>query len=285
MTTRGTRPRPGLVSLVGAGPGDPELITVRGLRCLQQAEVVVYDRLLDPRLLHEAPTAAERIFAGKASGNAALSQSGIEDVLIARARAGKRVVRLKGGDPFVFGRGGEEVEALVGAGIPYEVVPGVSSAIAAPAAAGIPVTHRELSSMLTIVTGHEDPAKADTPASRPHSGSQASSQAAASRSQAAVDWDWVARSSGTLVVMMGLERLESITARLIAGGRSSETPAAVVSGGTWPQQRTVYAPLGLLAGAAREAGLQSPALIVVGDVVRFVDMVARAGVDAWAEAG
>jgi uroporphyrin-III C-methyltransferase len=263
VTGRSRKSLPGLVSLVGAGPGDPELITVRGLRCLQQAEVVVHDRLLDPWLLQEAPATAERIFAGKASGKAALSQDGIETVMIARARAGKRVVRLKGGDPFVFGRGGEEVEALAAAGIPYEVVPGVSSAIAAPMAAGIPVTHRELSSMLTVVTGHEDPTKGDT----------------------AVDWDWVACGRGTLVVLMGLERLESIATRLIAGGRDAAVPAAVIFAGTWPQQRTVVAPLGLLADAARDAGLQSPALIVVGDVVRFVDIVARAGVDVWAEAG
>jgi uroporphyrin-III C-methyltransferase len=236
---------------------------VRGLRCLQQAEVVVHDRLLDPRLLLEAPGTAERVFAGKASGRASLSQNAIEDLMIARARAGKRVVRLKGGDPFVFGRGGEEVEALAAAGIPYEVVPGVSSMIAAPAAAGIPVTHRELSSMLTVVTGHEDPEKGET----------------------AVDWEWIARGSGTLVVLMGLERLESIAARLIAGGRVAGTPAAVVSAGTWPQQRTVIAPLGLLAPAAAAAGLQSPALIVVGDVVRFVEMVARAGADLLADAG
>jgi uroporphyrin-III C-methyltransferase len=252
-----------MVSLVGAGPGDPELITVRGLRCLQHAEVVVYDRLLDPRLLHEASESAERIFVGKASGRVALSQRGIEEIMIARARAGKRVVRLKGGDPFVFGRGGEEIEALAGAGIPYEVVPGISSAIAAPSAAGIPVTHRELSSMFTVITGHEDPEKGET----------------------SVDWDWVARGSGTLVVLMGLERLESIAARLIAGGRSADTPAAVISAGTWPQQRTVVAPLGMLAAVAGEAGLQSPALIVVGDVVRFAEMIASAGADVWTEAG
>lgn len=253
----------GSVSLVGAGPGDPELITVRGLRCLQQADVVVYDRLLDPRLLQEAPAQAERIFVGKASGMAALSQRGIEAVLIARARSGKRVVRLKGGDPYVFGRGGEEVESLVAAGIPCEVVPGISSAIAAPAAAGIPVTHRELASMVTIVTGHEDPEKGET----------------------AVDWEWLAGGSGTLVILMGLERLGSIASRLIAGGRVRETPAAVISAGTWPQQRTVVAPLGAIALQAADAGLQSPALIVVGDVVRFAEMLAGTGIEALAEAG
>jgi uroporphyrin-III C-methyltransferase len=149
----------GMVSIVGAGPGDPELITLRGLARIRAAEVLVHDRLVAPELIAEAPADAEVMFAGKARGIAALDQRAIEALLIDRARAGKRVVRLKGGDPYLFGRGGEEVVALVAAGIPVEVVPGLTSAIAAPASAGIPVTHRELSSSLTIVTGHEDPAK------------------------------------------------------------------------------------------------------------------------------
>ncbi len=242
----------GSVSIVGAGPGDPELITVRGLARIRAAEVLVYDRLVDPALLAEAPVRAERIFAGKARGFAALEQGEIEAVLIARARAGKRVVRLKGGDPYVFGRGGEEVAALVAAGVPVEVVPGLTSAISAPASAGIPVTHRELSSSLTIVTGHEDPAKA-TPA---------------------VDWRWLAASQGTLVVLMGLNQLPAITARLIAGGRGADTPAAVIASGTLPGQRVVTAPLGELARAASEAQIVAPALVVIGDVVRFRDLLA-----------
>lgn len=241
----------GTVSLVGAGPGDPELITLRGLRRLRSADVVVYDRLIDPRLLEEVPARAERIFVGKARGLAALDQRAIEAIMVERARAGKRVVRLKGGDPFVFGRGGEEIEALVAAGVACEVVPGITSAVAVPAGAGIPVTHRELSSALTVVTGHEDPAKSST----------------------SVDWDWLARGSGTLVVLMGLERLESICNRLIAGGRSPRTPAAVISAGTMPQQRTVVAPLADLAGTVEAADLPSPAIIVVGDVVRFIDRI------------
>ena len=204
----------GRVSIVGAGPGDPELITVRGLARIRTADMVVYDRLVDPWLLGEAPADAALIFAGKARGYAALDQRAIEDLLIEGARAGKHVVRLKGGDPFVFGRGGEEVAALVAAGIPVEVVPGVTAATAVPASAGIPVTHRELSSSLTVVTGHEDPAKGET----------------------AVDWDWLAASKGTVVILMGLSQLAGICQRLLAGGRDPRTPAAVIASGCCPEQ-------------------------------------------------
>jgi uroporphyrin-III C-methyltransferase len=237
----------GLVSLVGAGPGDPELITVRGLARLRAADVVVYDRLVDPRLVAEAPPAAERVFVGTAAGFAALAQDEIETLMIARARAGRRVVRLKGGDPFVFGRGGEEVEALVAAGVPVEVVPGLTSAIAAPASAGIPVTHRALASSVTIVTGHDAPDKTGNP----------------------IDWDWLAASNGTLVILMGLGRLPAICARLVAGGRSADTPAAVIAAGTWADQRVVEAPLGALPEAVAAAQIVAPALVVVGDVVGF----------------
>lgn len=261
----------GIVSLVGAGPGDPELITVRGLRRLREAEVVVYDRLIHPGLLDEAPDAAERIFVGKARGLAVLDQRGIEAVLIDRAQAGKRVVRLKGGDPFVFGRGGEEVEALAAAGIPYEVVPGLTSATAVPASAGIPVTHRDLASMVTIVTGHE------ATGARPI-GSQSEG------SSPPIDWDWLGQGAGTLVVLMGLERLEAICRRLIEAGRPEMTPAAVVAAGTWPHQRSVTAPLADLPEAVRDAGLRSPAIIVVGEVARFPEMVAEPGLSVLAEA-
>jgi uroporphyrin-III C-methyltransferase len=247
----------GSVSIVGAGPGDPELITVRGLARIRAAEVLVYDRLVDPGLLAEAPPTAELIFAGKARGYAALDQSQIEAVLIDRASAGKRVVRLKGGDPYVFGRGGEEVAALVAAGIPVEIVPGISSAISVPASAGIPVTHRELSSELTIVTGHEDPKKPES----------------------ALDWGWLASTKGTLVILMGLHQLPSISERLIAGGKSPETPVAVIASGTRPDQRTITAPLGDIAAAASAAQLVAPALIVVGDVVRFRDLLAPSAVN------
>lgn len=242
----------GRVSIVGAGPGDPELITVRGLARVRAADVLVYDRLVAPELIAEAPAGAERVFVGKARGFAALDQRGIEAILIARARDGRHVVRLKGGDPYVFGRGGEEVAALVAAGIPVEIVPGVSSALAAPASAGIPVTHRELASSLTIVTGHEDPAKAEV----------------------AVDWEWVAASRGTVVVLMGLSQLPRIRDRLLAGGRAPQTPAAVIASGTTPEQRVVTAPLAELPEAVVAAHLAAPALVVIGDVVRFRELLA-----------
>jgi uroporphyrin-III C-methyltransferase len=247
----------GRVSIVGAGPGDPELITVRALARIRNAQVLVYDRLVDPALVAEAPSTAERVFAGKARGFAALEQHEIEALLIARAYAGKHVVRLKGGDPYVFGRGGEEVASLVAAGIPVEVVPGVSAAMAVPASAGIPVTHRQLASSLTIVTGHEDPAKPES----------------------AVDWDWLAASQGTLVILMGLSQLARIRDRLIAGGLTPETPAAAIAGGTRPDQRVVTAALGDLPEAVAAAQLLAPALIVVGDVVGCRDLLAQSALN------
>jgi uroporphyrin-III C-methyltransferase len=243
----------GTVALVGAGPGDPELITVRGLARIRSAEVIVYDRLVHPALVAEAPLNAERLFVGKSPGKSVLDQRAIEAVLIDRAHRGFHVVRLKGGDPFVFGRGGEEMAALIEVGIPVEVVPGVTSAIAAPAAAGIPVTHRELASSVTFVTAHEDPAKL-TPS---------------------VDWHWLAQASGTLVILMGLRQIDAICTRLIDKGRASGTPAAVISAGTLPEQRIVCADLAHLAAEVRQAGLRSPALIVVGEVVRFADWFAE----------
>jgi uroporphyrin-III C-methyltransferase len=234
----------GRVALVGAGPGDPELITVRGLRRLQAADVVVYDRLVHPQLLDEAPNWAERVFVGKVPGGGH-DQRAIEALLLARARAGLQVVRLKGGDPFVFGRGGEELAALVAAGVEVEIVPGVSSAFAAPALAGIPVTQRGLASAVTVVTAHEDPTKL----------------------AASVDWDWLAASCGTLVILMGLGRLAAICERLLDAGLPSSTPAAVISNGSLPSQRQVVAPLCEMATAAASAGLASPALIVIGEVV------------------
>jgi uroporphyrin-III C-methyltransferase len=242
----------GRVSIVGAGPGDPELITVRGLARIRTADVLVYDRLVDPALVAEAPAMAERVFAGKARGFAALGQREIEALLVARAVSGKHVVRLKGGDPYVFGRGGEEVAALVAAGIPVEVIPGLTAATAAPASAGIPGTHRELSSSLTIVTGHEDPTKPE----------------------AAVDWDWLGASRGTLVILMGLSRLGAICERLVSGGRAAETPAAAIASGTLQEQQVVTATLVELPRAVATAGLVAPALVVVGDVVRFRALLA-----------
>ena len=239
--------RVGTVALVGAGPGDPGLMTVRGLELLRQAHVVVYDRLVDPRLLDEAPR-ARRIFAGKASGNHALPQERINALLIMHARRGRRVVRLKGGDPFVFGRGGEEAEALAHARIPFEVVPGVSSAVAVPAYAGIPLTHRGVASSFAVVTGHES-----------------------SGGESSVDWARLARASDTLVVLMGVESLPRITRALIAHGRPAATPVALVRWGTTSAQETVTGTIGDIAARAARARLEPPVVIVIGDVVALRD--------------
>jgi uroporphyrinogen III methyltransferase/synthase len=230
----------GTVWLVGAGPGDPGLLTLRGAEVLATADVVVHDRLANAALLDLAPPGAERISVGKAPGRVELDQDGINALLVEHARAGRRVVRLKGGDPFVFGRGGEEAEALDAAGIPYEVVPGITSAIAAPAYAGIPVTHRGRSTHVTIVTGHEDPAKG----------------------HADVDWDALARAGGTLVILMGATRIEEIAAALVAGGRAPETPVAAIRNGTRADQQTVRATLATIG----DADVRAPSAIVVGDV-------------------
>lgn len=236
--------RAGTVHLVGAGPGDPGLLTLRGARLLETCTLVAYDRLVAPELLDlVAPDAVLREV-GKRPKNG-WSQDAIEDLLIDAARDGHAVVRLKGGDPFVLGRGGEEAAACVAAGIPFEVVPGITAAVSAPAAAGIPVTHRGLSPAFAVVTGHEDPAKP---------GQQ-------------VDWGALAAFPGTLVVLMGMGTLATTSTQLIAHGRSATTPAAIVQWGTTDRQRVVEAPLGELANAAARAGIGSPATIVIGDVV------------------
>lgn len=228
------------VYLVGAGPGDPGLITVRGRDLLGRADVVVFDRLVSPALVDVAPASAVRVDVGKAPGRASVAQEEINRLLVEHGHRGAMVVRLKGGDPFVFGRGGEEAEALHAAGIPFEVVPGVTSAVAAPAYAGIPVTHRGLSTHVTVVTGHEDPAKGDPD----------------------VDWETLARAGGTLVILMGAGQLAGIARRLIAGGRKPNTPVAAVTWGTTPRQRTVRATLDTIA----DVGVEAPAAVVVGDV-------------------
>jgi uroporphyrinogen III methyltransferase/synthase len=228
------------VYLVGAGPGDPGLLTRRGEELLRRADVVVYDRLASPALLALAPVGAELVDVGKAPGRVAMGQSDINDLLVDRGRAGLEVVRLKGGDPFVFGRGGEEAESCLAAGVPFEVVPGITSAIAAAAYAGIPVTHRTLSTSVTIVTGHEDPAKGSTD----------------------TDWEALAHAGGTLVVLMGAGRLPEIAKSLIAGGRDPETPVAAVRWGTRPEQRTIRGTLATIA----DAGVESPSAIVIGAV-------------------
>ncbi|HYK85697.1 MAG TPA: uroporphyrinogen-III C-methyltransferase [Ktedonobacteraceae bacterium] len=237
---------PGKVFLVGAGPGDPELITLKALRCLRQADVVIYDRLICPDLLDEASSHAELLFAGKASGHHSIQQEEINALLIHHARQGRRVVRLKGGDPFVFGRGGEEALALAEAGIPFEIVPGISSAIAVPAYAGIPVTHRDFASSVTIVTGHEQ-----------HG----------SPSHTGINWQALAALGGTLVILMGVESLPHITYQLLNGGLSADTPAAVIQQGTVSQQRVVTATLATVAERATNAHIKSPAVFVIGEVV------------------
>jgi uroporphyrin-III C-methyltransferase len=220
-------------------------MTVRGLELLRRADVVVYDRLVNPKLLDEAPPGARRVFVGKACGAHVLPQHEINALLIAEARRGHRVVRLKGGDAFVFGRGGEEALALVEAGLACEVVPGVTSAIAVPAAAGIPLTHRGVASSFAVVTGHQD----------------------ASGSAPAIDWSRLAGAADTLVVLMGLANLRAITRELIAHGRDPRTPAALIERGTTEAQRTVTAELATLADAAAAARVESPAVAVIGDVV------------------
>jgi uroporphyrinogen III methyltransferase/synthase len=227
------------VYLVGAGPGDPGLITVRGAEVMAAADVVVYDRLSVASLLDLAPEDAERISVGKAPGRATMPQSEIDALLVERGLRGQQVVRLKGGDPFVFARGGEEARALQAAGVPFEVVPGISSAIAVPAYAGIPVTMRHSSTSFTVITGHEDPDKGG-----------------------GIDWEAVARLGGTIVILMGVGRLAEIAGRLIAGGLAPDTPAAAVRWGTRPAQHTVRAELATLASHPLEA----PSTIVIGPV-------------------
>lgn len=236
---------PGVVSLVGAGPGDPELITVRGAEILRAADVIVYDRLVSPRLLDLAPPHAERVYAGKEPGRSALPQDEINRLLVDRARDGRSVVRLKGGDPFVFGRGGEEALACGRAGVPLEVVPGVTSAIAAPASAGIPLTHRGLASSFAVVTATA--AHGDT-----------------------ADLRRVATAVDTLVVVMSAGRLDETCAELIVGGRPPDEPAAIVQWATTPDQRTVVATLVTLPDLAHAAAIGPPATVVVGPVVALV---------------
>jgi len=233
------------VYLVGAGPGDPGLLTVKGQKCIQTADVIIYDYLASPALLKHAPPDAEMIYVGKKGGDHTLSQDGINALIVEKAKAGFTVCRLKGGDPFIFGRGGEEAEVLVAQAIPFEVVPGVTSAVAAAAYAGIPLTHRKLTATLAFVTGHEDPHK----------------------DESSIDWESLARGIGTLVFFMGVKNLPDITRKLIANGKSPDTPAALIRWGTTPGQQTVTGTLDNITERVEKAGLKAPAIIVVGDVV------------------
>ena len=245
----------GHVWLVGGGPGDPGLVTEAGLAALRRAEVVLYDRLAPAELLEHCPSDALLIDAGKAAGDQAMTQDEINDTMIEHARAGRRVVRLKGGDPYVFGRGGEEAEALVDAGVAFTTVPGVTSAIGGLAAAGIPVTHRGVASSFAVVTGHEDPTKPEQ----------------------AVRWERLATAVDTLVVLMGVGRLRAIVDQLISGGRDPATASALVQDATTAGQRVVDAPLDGIVEAARAADIEAPALFVVGDVVKLRERLERGG--------
>ena len=241
-------PARGRVFLVGAGPGDSELITLKGLNALRIADVVIYDRLVNPDLLDEAPLQAIRIFVGKESGRQGVKQEDINALLVNYAQQGYTVVRLKGGDPFVFGRGGEEALALANADIPFEIVPGVSSAIAVPAYAGIPVTHRGMASSVMIVTGHEED----------------------SSEHSKVNWEAAAlsvASGGTLVVLMGVKALPRIAKLLVRYALAPNTPAAVIQQGTTQDQRVIVNTLDKIADSAKAAKIKSPAITIVGSVV------------------
>jgi uroporphyrin-III C-methyltransferase len=242
----------GLVSLVGGGPGDPGLVTVRGRRALAEADVVVVDKLAPRELLGELDGDVLVVDAGKAPHAHNLSQEQINATIVEHALAGRRVVRLKGGDPYLFGRGGEEALACVAAGIPFEVVPGVTSAVAVPALAGIPVTHRGITQDVAIVSAHLDPS---------HPG-------------ATVDWEALAHGPGTLVLLMAVTHLERVAEELVKRGRAADTPVAVISDGTTPRQRVLVSTLADVAADAAAQRVRPPAVVVVGDVVRLRDLLA-----------
>ncbi|MBU1205784.1 MAG: uroporphyrinogen-III C-methyltransferase [Proteobacteria bacterium] len=237
----------GKVYLIGAGPGDPGLITIKGLSCLRKADVVVYDYLANEEFLSSVPPGVERIYVGKKGGDHTLSQEEINSLIAEKARKGKIVARLKGGDPFIFGRGGEEAQELAREGIPFEVVPGVTSAIAVPAYAGIPLTHRDFTSTVAFITGHEDPTKEES----------------------RISWDKIATGAGTLVFLMGVGNLPLIAAELMKNGRDPETPVALIRWGTLPGQETVTGKLSTIGKIAQSEGIKPPVIILVGEVVKL----------------
>jgi len=246
----------GRVALVGAGPGEPELLTLKAHRLISEADAVVYDYLVAPEILALAPASAEKIFVGKKGGGFCCPQRDIEAILVRLAGEGKNVVRLKGGDPFIFGRGGEEAEALVTAGIAFEIVPGVTSALAAAAYAGIPLTHRAHASGVIFLTGHEDPAKPD----------------------ASIRWEDYARLGATLCLYMGMKNLETITRRLQAGGLIGSTPVAVIQSATTGEHRQLLSTLARVALESEHAGFGAPAIVVIGEVAALAEKL------AWFEA-
>jgi uroporphyrinogen III methyltransferase/synthase len=235
----------GRVCLVGAGPGDPGLITVRGAQCLGEADLVLYDYLVNPELLRHVPASAELVCLGHAHGGRAMPQEDVNQRMIAAAKQGKRVVRLKSGDPHLFGRGAEEVEALVAADLPYEVVPGVTAAFAAASHAGIPITHRDLASAVALITGHQ---RGDKPSEE-------------------LDYGALAQFPGTLVFYMGMTTSRHWSAALLGGGRSPDTPVAIVRRASWPDQQSIVCTLGTVADVIDEQKIRPPAVIIVGEVV------------------
>jgi uroporphyrin-III C-methyltransferase len=241
----------GKVFLVGAGPGDPGLITVKGLKCLKEAEAIIYDRLIDQEILKEASPEAEKIYVGKEASFHTLDQEAINRLLLETAHKGKKVVRLKGGDPFVLGRGGEEAEILAKNGIPFEIIPGVSSAYSVPAYAGIPVTYRGIASSFAVVTGHRAPGK-DHPE---------------------ILWNKISAGADTLVILMGLKNLPKVVEELIKNGKNPSTPVAVITSGTTSRQKCVTGNLQDIAERVKTEGLEPPATIVIGEVVRLRDQL------------
>lgn len=236
----------GKVYLVGAGPGDPKLLTVKAVELLKEADVVIYDRLVGESILNLAPEKAEKIYVGKRTGKHEVPQDKITGLIIEKAQMGGKIVRLKGGDPFIFGRGGEEAEALVEKGIQFEVVPGVSSAVVAPAYAGIPLTHRDYASSVAIITGHR-----------------------AGDAERVIDWAKIADAVDTMVILMGVESLDAITAKLLQGGITPEKPVAIVESGTYPKQRTLIGKLGTIVKEAEAKQIKPPAVIVIGEVANL----------------
>jgi uroporphyrinogen III methyltransferase/synthase len=239
----------GKVFIVGAGPGDPKLITVKGQEAIQEADILVYDYLANPRLVAEASSETELIYVGKKAGNHTYSQEEINDIIVQKAKEGKVVTRLKGGDPFIFGRGGEEAEYLRENGVEFEIVPGITSPISVPAYAGIPLTHRDFNSSVAFVTGHEDPTK----------------------NESNMDWEKLSTATGTIVFLMGVGNLPNIVEQLKKHGRDAETPVALIRWGTKPEQETVAGNLNNIVQKVKEAGLKPPAITIVGEVVQLRD--------------
>ncbi|MEO5331348.1 MAG: uroporphyrinogen-III C-methyltransferase [Magnetococcus sp. YQC-5] len=252
-------PLPGMVLLVGAGPGDPDLLTIAAMKALQNADVVVHDALVSPEILALIPDTCEKIHAGKRGGRPSCSQTDISTTLVELAKAGRKVVRLKGGDPFVFGRGGEEAERLVAEGIPFRVIPGLTSGVAGPAYAGIPITHRDVNANVAFLTGHEsaeNPSFMDgEPSSR-------------------INWETVAMAFPVLVLYMAMQNLDLVVGKLMGAGRSADTPVAVIRWATTPRQQTLVTTLGQVTQDVQSLDLQPPAVIVIGDVVRYRESLA-----------